>query len=196
VTCNANAIYHSGNFSFSRVPTSYEVWTEWAPGPPIFFNDTDFQPGDVVHAKVTKLSASSGTTYIKNRRTGHTHTWKYVDQNHTLLYHTNAEWIVESETYVVEGLNLAGGTLTANFTEWRIEHAQYRTRRQWSNRVAENMNNTVLTRPIDGKIHLASSYDSINCVLNGTTIAVGENPAPGTVIIKNTTPANFTLQVA
>ena len=40
--------------------------------------------------------------------------------------------------------------------------------------------------------HLAAAANPIDCVQNGTTIAKGEFVAPGVVVVKNTTPGNFT----
>ena len=48
---------------------------------------------------------------------------------------------------------------------------------------------------LDGKMHLAADTYEIDCYCNGTMIAKAEFCEPGKLVVKNTTPANFTLNL-
>jgi hypothetical protein len=115
ITCNA---YLDGT-------SSYSVWTEWAPAPPVFYNSTDFHAGDVVHARVVAHSESSGTTYLENLSTSEKLETSYSNQNFTLSL-TDVEWVVESQLQ----LTVLGpeGSLGARYTPWVFEDTVYRTR--------------------------------------------------------------------
>jgi hypothetical protein len=106
-------------------PSSYAVWTEWAPAGPVFYNSTNFHVGDVIHARVVAHSENSGTTYLENLSTGEKLETSYSNQTHTLKL-GDVEWVVESQLQLTElGPE---GSLGARYTPWIFENAEYCTK--------------------------------------------------------------------
>ncbi|KAF9690931.1 hypothetical protein EKO04_011223 [Ascochyta lentis] len=155
-------------------PATYSVWTEWAPDPPVFYNSTDLQPGDVIHARVVAHSKTSGATYLENRRTGEKFETSYTNQTNELNL-GDVEWVTESQLEI--GMFGPEGSLGARYTPWRFQNATYKTG--------------------DQKIF---SFDSsnpnahlIDTILEDVQIATAYSNNSGSLEVAYTTPNNYTI---
>jgi hypothetical protein len=82
ISCFIEPDFNPETGEYLPATTSYQAWTEWAPGPPIYFNSSlsDFQPGDRIHGRVHAVGRDAGTTSLRNSRTGKEYTYKFINQ--------------------------------------------------------------------------------------------------------------------
>jgi hypothetical protein len=196
ISCFIEPDFNPETGEYLPATTSYQAWTEWAPGPPIYFNSSlsDFQPGDRIHGRVHAVGRDAGTTSLRNSRTGKEYTYKFINQT-ALLGSTNAEWITECETGYTPEFG-AEGTLTANYTAWHFENAAYYLESgmiKYLDGCPFQAVKIGLTICADAEPHLARPENQIDTYINGTEVAKTVYHAAGRFQVDDAWPANFTL---